>query len=120
VVTIDIDLLRKCVGDGDMKRAVLIGVSAVALVAGPLSVVSVTAAAPAYACPWGTVPSHFEGVCVKGTANGSGPQSVPPQTSNSGTGAQITQSVGGLQTVNGIPCTPEHIGTCIGLIQSQQ
>ena len=63
-----------------MKRAVLVGVSAVALVAGPLSVVSVTAAAPAYACPWGTVPSHFEGVCVKGTANGSGPQAVPPQT----------------------------------------
>ena len=25
----------------------------------------------------------------------------------------------GLPTVNGIPCTPEKIGTCIGLIQSQ-
>ncbi|MDR3662335.1 MAG: hypothetical protein P4L86_18470 [Mycobacterium sp.] len=102
-----------------MKRAVLIGASAVALVAGPLSAVSLTAAAPAYACPYGTVPSHFSGVCVSGQSNG--PQSVPPQTTNSGAGgAQITQSVGGLQTVNGIPCTPEHIGTCIGMIQSQQ
>ncbi|MUL79233.1 hypothetical protein [Mycolicibacterium sp. CBMA 226] len=103
-----------------MKRAVLVGASAVALVAGPLSVVSLTAAAPAYACPWGTVPSHFDGVCVSGQSQGSGPQAVSPQTTNSGTGAQITQSVGGLQTVNGIPCTPQHIGTCIGLIQSQQ
>lgn len=104
-----------------MKRAVLVGASAVALVAGPLSVVSLTAAAPAYACPWGTVPSHFDGVCVSGQSRGSGPQAVPPQTGNSGAGgANITQSVGGLQTVNGIPCTPEHIGTCIGLIQSQQ
>ncbi|BBX83271.1 hypothetical protein [Mycolicibacterium aubagnense] len=104
-----------------MKRAVLVGASAVALVAGPLSVVSLTAAAPAYACPWGTVPSHFDGVCVSGQSTGIGPQAVPPQTTNSGgTGAQITQSVGGLQTVNGIPCTPEHIGTCIGMIQSQQ
>ncbi|MUL45351.1 hypothetical protein FZI85_07170 [Mycobacterium sp. CBMA293] len=104
-----------------MLRAVLVGVSAVALVAGPLAVVSVTAAAPAYACPWGTVPSHFDGVCVSGPAGRSGPQAVPPQTSNSGAGgANITQSVGGLQTVNGIPCTPQHIGTCIGLIQSQQ
>lgn len=104
-----------------MKRAVLVGASAVALVAGPLSVVSLTAAAPAYACPWGTVPSHFDGVCVSGSSRVSGPQAVPPQTTNSGnTGAQVTQSVGGLQTVNGIPCTPEHIGTCIGMIQSQQ
>jgi hypothetical protein len=103
-----------------MKRAVLVGASAVALVAGPLSVVSLTAAAPAYACPWGTVPSHFDGVCVSGQSQGSGPQAVAPQTTNSGSGAQITQSVGGLQTVNGIPCTPQHIGTCIGLIQSQQ
>jgi hypothetical protein len=107
-------------GDGDVKRAVLIGGSAVALVMGPLSVVSLSAAAPAFACPYGTVASHFDGVCVSGQSS-NGPQSVNPQTS-AGHGAQITQmpGAGGMQSVNGIPCTPQHMGTCIGLIQSNQ
>ncbi|MEZ0049161.1 hypothetical protein ABIA30_000151 [Mycobacterium sp. MAA66] len=104
-----------------MKRAVLIGSCAVGLVMGTLSAGALSASAPAFACPYGTVPSHFSGVCTAGQAGNAGPQAVPPQTTNSGSnGAQITQSVGGLQTVNGIPCTPEHQGTCIGLIQSQQ
>lgn len=104
-----------------MKRAVVIGGCAVGVVMGSLTAGALTAAAPALACPYGTVASHFDGVCVSGQASGAGPQAVPPQTTNSGSsGAQITQSVGGLQSVNGIPCTPEHQGTCIGLIQSQQ
>lgn len=72
-------------------------------------------AAPAAACPYGTVPSSFEGVCVSGQ---SGAQMVPPMTPSSN-GAVIGGGVNQLPTVNGIPCTPEKIGTCIGLIQSQ-
>jgi hypothetical protein len=103
-----------------MLRAVVIGGCAVGLVVGSLSVGALATSAPALACPYGTVASHFSGVCVSGPAGGGAPQAVPPQTGNSGAnGAQITQSVGGLQTVNGIPCTPQHLGTCIGLIQSQ-
>ena len=99
----------------------MVGSCAVGLIVGSLSVGAVSLSAPALACPYGTVASHFDGVCVAGQARGGGPQAVAPQTGNSGSGgANITQSVGGLQTVNGIPCTPEHQGTCIGLIQSQQ
>ena len=36
-----------------------------------------------------------------------------------GGGAVIGGGPNQLPTVNGIPCTPERIGTCIGLIQSQ-
>jgi hypothetical protein len=100
-----------------MKRAVVIGGCAIGLVVGSLSVGALSASAPAFACPYGTVASHFSGVCVSGQAPDAGPQAVRPQTG--GSGAQITQPIGGLQTVNGIPCTPEHQGTCIGLIQSQ-
>ena len=72
-------------------------------------------AAPAGACPYGTVPSRFEGVCVSGPAGGL-PQAPIVTT---GTGAVIGGGPNQLPTVNGIPCTPEKIGTCIGLIQSQ-
>ncbi|MFM8598881.1 MAG: hypothetical protein ACKOB8_07730 [Mycobacterium sp.] len=72
-------------------------------------------AAPAAACPYGTVPSHFEGVCVSGPA---GAQMTPPIVSST-TGSIIGGGVNQLPTVRGIPCTPEKIGTCIGLIQSQ-
>ena len=103
------------VGEGDMKRAVVIGGATVGLIMGSLSVGALSASAPALACPYGTVASHFNCVCVSGQAPGAGPQAVPPQTGS--TGPKVTQGVGGLQTVNGIPCTPEHLGTCIGLVQ---
>jgi len=73
------------------------------------------AAAPAGACPYGTVPSSFEGVCVSGPAGGL-PQAPIVTT---GTGAVIGGGPNQLPTVNGIPCTPEKIGTCIGLVMSQ-
>jgi len=101
-----------------MKRAVMIGGCAVGLVMGSLSAGALSVAAPAFACPYGTVASHFDGVCVAGHGSGGAPQAVPPQTGSRG--AQVTGGVGSLQSVNGIPCTPEHYGTCIGLIQSQQ
>lgn len=75
----------------------------------------VVTAAPASACPYGTVPSDFAGVCVSGTAGGS---PVVPNTAP-GTGAVFGGGINQLPTVNGIPCTPEHLGTCIGLAQSQ-
>ena len=72
-------------------------------------------AIPASACPYGTVPSDFSGVCVSGTSGG------PPVVPNTapGTGAVFGGGPNQLPTVNGIPCTPEHLGTCIGLAQSQ-
>jgi hypothetical protein len=72
-------------------------------------------AAPASACPYGTVPSDFSGVCVSGTSGGG--QAVapsPPQT-----GAVYGGGPNELPTVDGIPCTPQHLGTCIGLSMSQ-
>lgn len=73
-------------------------------------------AAPAQACPYGTVPSHFDGVCVSGQSGGSMPQQVanPVQAG----GAQLSGGPGELPRVNGVPCTPQNIGTCIGLMQS--
>ena len=76
-------------------------------------------AAPAAACPNGTVPSHFDGVCISGAAGGqAGGQAVVP-TAPSGTGAVMEGGVNQLPRVNGIPCTPEHLGTCIGMMESQ-
>jgi len=78
-------------------------------------------AAPASACPYGTVPTHFDGVCVSGQG---GDQSsvngqLPAPIVSSGTGAVVGGGPNQLPTVDGIPCTPQKIGTCIGLIQSQ-
>lgn len=72
-------------------------------------------AAPASACPNGTVPSDFAGVCVSGTSGGgqAGAPS-PPQT-----GAVYGGGPNELPTVDGIPCTPQKLGTCIGLSESQ-
>lgn len=78
-------------------------------------------AAPAAACPSGTVPSHFDGVCVAGPSGEQMPVNgqLPAPIMSSGTGAVLGGGPNQLPTVNGIPCTPEKIGTCIGLIQSQ-
>ncbi len=71
--------------------------------------------APASACPYGTVPSDFPGVCVSGTSGGQAVAPNPPPH----TGAVFGGGPNQLPTVNGIPCTPEHLGTCIGLAESQ-
>ena len=70
-------------------------------------------AAPAAACPYGTVPSDFSGVCV---SSGTGPQAVPPAPPDSG--AVFGGGFNELPTVDGIPCTPWQLGTCIGLAES--
>jgi hypothetical protein len=72
-------------------------------------------AAPASACPYGTVPSDFSGVCVSGTSGG--PTNVPVAPSH--TGAVYGGGPNQLPTVDGIPCTPQNLGTCIGLSESQ-
>lgn len=94
------------------RHAVLIGGFAVATVLGQLSV-----AAPAEAkrCPSGTVQSKFEGVCVSGAAGGVAPPVATPN--GGGSGAQIVNQPGQLPTVNGIPCSIEHYGTCLAMTQ---
>ena len=93
-----------------MKHAILVGGFAVAAVLGQLAV-----AAPAEAkrCPSGTVATKFDGVCVSGPSGGGLVPVSPPGNS----GAMITNSPGQLPTVNGIPCTREHYGTCVALTQ---
>lgn len=70
-------------------------------------------AAPASACPYGTVASDFSGVCVSG---GDGSKAVPAAPSD--TGAVFGGGPNELPSVDGIPCTPQQLGTCIGLSES--
>jgi len=63
----------------------------------------------------GTAPSDFGGVCVSGQSGG---QPVMPATP-SGTGAVFGVGPNELPSVDGIPCTLQKIGTCIGLAESQ-
>lgn len=94
----------------------LVGALSIALVGGGL----IITAAPASACPYGTVPTHFDGVCVSGQGGGSAPVGqLGGAPVASGGGAVFGGGPNELPTVNGIPCTPEKIGTCIGLAQSQ-
>ena len=87
---------------GTAACAVLIGAGACAT------------AAPAAACPYGTVPSDFAGVCVSGQSGGG--QVIPPDPSQSG--AVISGGPDELPSVDGIPCTPQQLGACIGLAES--
>ncbi len=70
-------------------------------------------AAPASACPYGTVASDFSGVCV---SSGNGAAAVAPAPAQ--TGAVFGGGVNELPSVDGIPCTPQQLGTCIGLAES--
>ena len=98
-----------------MKR--LLGLGACAVLAGAGLCAT---AAPAQACPYGTVQSNFEGVCVAGQGGGgqmpSGqiPNAVVPNSGPSIIGGGPNE----LPTVRGVPCTPQNIGTCIGLMES--
>ena len=99
----------------NVKRGILIFGCAAAFAAGPLVVAS-----PAMAkdCPFGTVATRFDGVCSPGTGGfGAPPVVIPPDASMPS--ANVVNNPNGFGSVNGIPCTPEHMGTCIGLQQSQ-
>ena len=64
----------------------------------------------------GTKPTRFEGVCISGAGGGSAPIiPVPPAP---GGGAKIVNNPNGFDTVNGVPCTPEHYGVCYGMAQN--
>jgi hypothetical protein len=93
-----------------IKSAIVVVGCAVSAVAAPLVV-----AAPASAtCPNGTAQTHWEGVCSQ--VGSSGPAYLPPSVQ--GPSANVVTNPNGVGSVNGIPCTPEHYGTCIALQQS--
>jgi hypothetical protein len=79
----------------------------------PLGALAVAAPAAATTCPWGTV-ARFDGVCTQGQSGGAPPPglTVPPQ------GADVVTLPGQFSQVNGIPCTPEHYGTCYAMSQN--
>jgi hypothetical protein len=98
-----------------VKRGILIGVCAAAVGLGPIAIAS---PASADNCPYGTVPTHFSGVCTSGAGGGappSGPTTPLPPSFSSSTGLPGT----GFTTVDGIPCNSAHSSECIGLAMSQ-
>lgn len=87
-----------------------------ALVAGVLGVTAPTA----MACPSGTVATDFSGVCVSGgEPDGQPVNGELPAPIGAFDGPAISGGFNGLPSVDGIPCTPQQLGTCIGLAQSQ-
>jgi hypothetical protein len=98
-----------------VKRGMLVIACAAAFAASP-----VVAASPAAAkdCPWGTVPTKFDGVCVQGQAGGFGAPGPVIAPNASPPGASISPSPAGIGSVNGVPCTPQHYGTCYGMLQN--
>ncbi|MCP9275008.1 hypothetical protein [Mycolicibacterium arenosum] len=81
---------------------------------------SVLSASPAAAkeCPWGTSPTRWEGVCSPGGSGGTAGGGAPIAPAPAAGGARIVNTPGSLSTVNGIPCTEEHYGTCLAMIQN--
>lgn len=98
-----------------MKLLLGAGVCA-ALIAGALSVSAPTASA----CPSGTVATDFSGVCVSGGEPDGQPVNGELAPVVSSEGPAITGGIDSLPSVDGIPCTPQQLGTCIGLEQSQR
>jgi hypothetical protein len=92
-----------------VTRGIVLFGSAAAIAMGPLVVASPAAADT---CPWGTVQTRFEGVCAPGMAGN-------PAVSPAGPSANdVVTNPGQVGSVSGIPCTPEHYGTCLALSQS--
>jgi hypothetical protein len=81
-----------------------------ALLSAPLIFAS---SASAQTCPYGTSATKWPGVCAKSGSNA--PAFLPP---GSTPGGNVVSRPGELPSVNGIPCTPEHYGTCLALQQS--
>lgn len=90
--------------------------TATSLLAGLLTA-GVVSAAPALAdeCPAGQVADGYTGECIldiQPVTFVDAPEGIHIHTGpNYGSG--------GIPTVGGIPCTPEHYGTCIGMSQNQ-
>lgn len=92
------------------KRGLLLMGCAVAVASAPLAV---AAPAAASTCPNGTSPTRWEGVCAQ--AGSSAPAFLPPGSTAPGP-VQVTP--GDVPSVGGVPCTPEHYGTCLAMQQN--
>jgi hypothetical protein len=86
----------------------------------PLAAGTLGFAAPAYAdqCPDGQVSDVYGGQCVLAIAGDSWDEDEDMQLFTAHVGP--TYPGGQVPSVSGIPCTPEHYGTCIGLSQNQR
>lgn len=92
-----------------LRRLILAGGFAVAVVAAPAVAALALPSAPApsvAACPNGEIEDTFTTVCT--------PELVPNSPGFS------TTSPGGLPSIDGIPCTGGNSGQCIGLAEEQQ
>ncbi|MDT5197732.1 MAG: hypothetical protein QOH20_4486 [Mycobacterium sp.] len=92
-----------------VTRGILLVGCAAAIAVGPLAVAS---PAVAQGCPYGTTASRFDGVCVAG---GPGNIAVSP---SSPSGGNVVNNPGQVGSVNGVPCTPQHYGTCLAMSQN--
>lgn len=90
---------------------ILVGAGACALLIGSAACVT---AAPASACPYGTQASAFSGVCVSGGTDGD--KAIPNAPD---VGASYGGGPNELPSVNGVPCTPWQLGSCIGMAESE-
>ena len=86
------------------------GLTALALAFAPLA----TASPDTAGCPAGQVVDSYTGQCVLDIAPISWHDGPEGYTVHIGP----SYGSGGVPSVNGIPCTPEHIGTCIGMSQN--
>lgn len=94
------------------RRFVLAGGFALAFAAAPavatFTVPVVANAAPVASCPTGEEEDMYTGSCL--------PHTVPNSPTNNGyPPSPVTNSPGGLPSVNGVPCTGRNTGECIGL-----
>ena len=85
----------------------------------PLAAGAIASAAPANAdeCPDGQVSDIYGGECVLAIAGDSWDDDESMQLFTAHIGPSYPG--GEIPSVSGIPCTPEHYGTCIGLSQNQ-
>jgi hypothetical protein len=98
--------------DFPARRLLIAGGFAFAVAAAPMmAAVAVPGAAnatPAASCPAGEEEDLYTGSCL--------PHTVPNSPASNGYAASpISQSPGGLPSVDGIPCTGANTGQCIGL-----
>jgi hypothetical protein len=99
-----------------VKRVVPVLATAAACAAVPLILASPAAADDTPKdCPWGTKLTHWN-TCVSGQGTAAAP--IIPVPPPSGGGPNIVNNPNGFDSVNGVPCTPEHYGTCYGMAQN--
>ena len=98
----------------NVKRGIVAFGCAAAFAAAPLVMASPAAAKD---CPWGTVPRSTG--CAPRVRRAASARQAWSCPRSGAAGAVVVNNPNGYGSVNGIPCTQEHMGTCIGMIQSQ-